>query len=405
MAITILQQPQIFTPVYNDLNYYVSSNNTAQANFKYTFDVYVNGVLVTRELRSPHPTYGTGRFDPKRIVSPSVLRDFAITEPSGFLKNSNSFAQLWVVFGEQYGPSTGIVTYTALAVSNTCYAFAGALAKLDFDRWDYTDYYSDAVHVGKFLTNRSRTKHQIKQSQNDWLSIYTNASGTLANCVGETYDHSGNLIQNFDFTSPYQALSSADDRFIKIPAGWNLNDVNTLNGGVQPILSAGVAYFKIGFNDAVSFQSTELMTVYIQDSCTYGDPYDIHFQNSLGFEETFRFTKWTSKQSQGDKKEYLKSTGTYSATAFTLDESDETYVNYFTKIDNRWILRSDFLNDEMVAWCKELIYSPQVRINIGGNLIPVTIETNNYDEITKQTGTIPKLEITIKLPSDYRQLG
>lgn len=405
MAITILQQPQLFSPVYNDLNFYVSSTNTGQSNFKYVFDTYVNGTMINRELRSPHPTYGTARFDPKRVISPSVLRDFLITDSDGVTKNTNSFVVIQVKCGEQYGPSSGLVTNTNLTNSNLIYAFAGSLAKLEFDRWDYTDYYGDAVHTGKFLTKRSRTYHAIKQSQNDWLSIYTNASGNLYTVVGETYDLAGNLLQNFDFTSPFQALSNTDDRFIKIAAGWNLNDITTLNSGAQPILSAGVGYFVLQITDGSSSAASELITTYIQQSCPYGDEYDIHFQNSLGFEETFRFTKWTSKQTQAEKKEYLKSNGTYSATAFTLDESDETNVNYFTKIDNRWILRSDWLNDNMVQWCKELIYSPQVRINIDGNLVPVTIETNNYDEITKKTGTIPKLDITIKLPSDYRQLG
>lgn len=405
MAITILQQPQVFTPVYNDLNYYVSSTNTAQANFKYVFDVYVNGVQVTRELRNPHPTYSTALFNPKRIVSPSVLKDFLITDSDGVAKNTNSFVSIQVKCGEQYGPSTGIVTYSNLTNSETAYAFAGSLAKLDFDRWDYGDYYGDSIHQGKFLTNRSRTYHAIKQSQNDWLSIYTNSSGNLYTVVGETYDHAGNLLQNFDFTSPFQALSNTDDRFIKIAAGWNLNDITTLNSGSQPLLSAGVKYFKIQVSDSVWDAATELITVYIEQSCGYGTEYDIHFQNSLGFEETFRFTKWTSKRTEAEKREYLKSNGTYSASAFTLDESDETYVTYFTKIDNTWILRSDWIDDNMIAWMKELIYSPQVRINIDGNLVPVTISNNNYEEVTKQTGQLTKLELTIKLPPDYRQLG
>lgn len=405
MAISILQQTQVFTPVYNEMIHSVSSTNTAQANFKYVFDVWVNGSLVIRELRSPHPTYGIGVIDIKRIVSPLVFKDFDITDPSGVVKNTNSFVLVQVKYGEQYGASTGIVTYDNLTLSNFTYAFAGALPKLDFDRWDYTDYYGNSQHTGLFLTKRSRTKHQIKQSQNDWLSIYTNSSGNLFNVVGETYDHSGNLVQNFDFNNPFQALSTTDGRFIKIAAGWNLNDINTLNSGTQPLLSAGISRFVLSVNDSVSGQAAEAITMYIQPSCAWGPEYDIHFQNSFGFEETFRFTKWTTKRTEAEKREYLKTTGTYSAQGLTLDESDETYVNYFTKIDNKWILRSDWLNDEMVAWAKELIYSPQVRINIDGNLVPVTIETNNYEEITKQTGTIPKLEITIKLPPDYRQLG
>lgn len=405
MAISILQSPQVFSPVYNELYYVVSSTNTAQANFKYVFDIYVNGVKVTRELRNPQPTYSTGVIDVKRIVSPSVLRDFATTDTDGVAKNTNSFVSLQVKVGEQYGPSTGIVTYENLATSNTTYAFAGAIKKLDFDLWDYTDYYIGVEHQGKFLTNRSRTRHSIIENQNDWLSLYTNASGNFTTVYMETFDYAGNSLQTIQWLNPFTSLANTDDRLLKIPSGYNINSVTTLFDGAQPALSAGVSYYTIKILDAGDFTASETITTYLDKECTYGTSYDIHFQNTLGFEETFRFTKWTDKTQDAEKREYLKNTGTDSATAFTLSQTDETYVQYFTKIDNVWVLRSDWVHDEMVAWFGELIFSPQVRINIDGVLIPVKIENTNYKEITKQTGTIPKLEITIKLPPDYRQLG
>jgi len=106
MAITIRQQPQTFSPGYNELIYVVTSTNTAQANFKYVFDVYVDGTKVARELRQVHPTYSTGVIDVKRIVSPSILNNFASVTQDGITRNDTSFVTLQVKCGEQYGAST-----------------------------------------------------------------------------------------------------------------------------------------------------------------------------------------------------------------------------------------------------------------------------------------------------------
>lgn len=402
MAISIHQQPQLFTPAGNDMTYAVSSTNIAQTNFKYIFDVYINGSFVTRELRSQHPTYGTGVMDIKKLVSPSITSDFSITNTNGIVKNTNSFVTVQVKCGEQFGPSSGITNFLNLTNSDTIYAFAGSIKTLDFVDWDYTDYYGSAQHTGLFLTNRSRTKHYIKQSQNDWLSAYTNSSGNLYTVVGETFDYNGNSIQNFDFTSPYQALSNTDDRFIKFASGWNLNDITTLNSGTQPILSAGVKYFIMQITDVASGAATELITTYIEQSCNWGTEYDLHFQNALGFQETFRFTKWTTKTEEYDRRNFKKPTGTYGTNSFTVSKSDRGWETYHSKTANRWILRSDWINDEMIPWIGELISTKQAYIDINGELIPVIIENTNYEQITKQTNQLRNLELTVRLPDDYR---
>ena len=44
MAITIQQQPDLYTPVYNPMRFVIQSSNNTSANFKYVVDLYVSGV-------------------------------------------------------------------------------------------------------------------------------------------------------------------------------------------------------------------------------------------------------------------------------------------------------------------------------------------------------------------------
>lgn len=398
--ITIHKQPPTFTPGRNDMIYVVSSDNTSQPNFKYIFDIYINNTFASRELRQPHPTLFNGTIDIKRFVSASLSQDFATTV--GVTRNSNSFVTVQIKCGEQFGPSSGITNDLNLTNSNNIFAFSGALKTLDFIDFDYEDYYISVPDKGKFLTSRTRAIHNIKQSQNDYLSVLTNSSGTIYYVNVETYDHTNTLIQTAQFENPYQALVNAEDRFIKVPSGWNLNDVSVLTAGAQPILAGNIHYYKIYIHDLSDVLASEIITTYVQPSCSWGEEYDLHFINIFGFEETFRFTKWTTKTNTIDRKQLKRNTGTYSATDFVVSKSDRGLDIYNTKIENRWVLRSDFINDDMMAWVGEIISSPSVFINISGELIPVTIETNNYELITKQTNQLRNLELTIRLPDDYR---
>jgi len=79
MAVTILQEPQQYTPVYNDLNFLVSSTNTGQPNFNYIFDVKINGSTVSRHRIPKNVSNNYGLFNAKRIAENYVTQGFSYT--------------------------------------------------------------------------------------------------------------------------------------------------------------------------------------------------------------------------------------------------------------------------------------------------------------------------------------
>lgn len=406
MSITIEQQPQRYTPAYNDMRYVVSSTNTAQDNFKYICDMYVNGTKVGRIERSPDPDFGVATFDVKRFIHPYITHDIDLTSTAGTETMENSYVVLLCKFGEQYGPSSGITTYADLTLSSSIYPWSASIGSLTFIDFNYMDYMADSTFIGSFLTNKPRP-HRIYQDQNDWLAMYTRDDNELRVIGVVTYDSDGNVIQSAGWLNAYNTPTTVDNhRFIRFPSGYNMNDVASLSTGSQPILDDSVAYYTIYALDGGLARVSEIMTVNIECDLGATQRYTVYFLNALGAFDTFRFTQYTSKGIAVERKEYKQDVGTLSASAFTVAKTDRGYNSYFTKYGDTWTLRSDVLTDEETVWLEELVTSPEVYIEINGELIAVNVTTNNYDKVLRaDTNELKRLEIQVKFSQDnYRQI-
>ena len=131
MAITVYNTPASYAPAYNQMIFTLSSNNSAQPNFRYIADIYVNGSSDYTRLevgKNPANSYGT--FDVSGIIQNFLSRD-ADDNTTTFKQCGNSIASYEVKFGEQYGASSGITNYTNLT-NRTGYCFNGIFNPNDF---------------------------------------------------------------------------------------------------------------------------------------------------------------------------------------------------------------------------------------------------------------------------------
>ena len=75
MAITVKTQPEEYMPAYNRVEYSCSSNNSGLPNFRYTFKLYVEGVL-TRTFRvPPTPDDEWGIQDFSRVLQKEIIEE------------------------------------------------------------------------------------------------------------------------------------------------------------------------------------------------------------------------------------------------------------------------------------------------------------------------------------------
>src|SRR5687768_3427517 len=102
----INQQPAAYSPAYNENIYLVSSSGTAQANFRYVFDVYQsNGSTLIARVKLPaRPTDNRGLFDVKRIIESYLSYNLpTANEQAGFYQNTSSYYNYTVKIGEEWG--------------------------------------------------------------------------------------------------------------------------------------------------------------------------------------------------------------------------------------------------------------------------------------------------------------
>jgi hypothetical protein len=109
MITTINYAPSYLQGVYNPIIWSVTSDEIAQPNFSYVFDVYINGTFEIRLKVKPNPS-GAGMIDVSQICQ-SYLKNDRIPETRInttsqnyiFEDNTNSSLHLMVKAGEEYG--------------------------------------------------------------------------------------------------------------------------------------------------------------------------------------------------------------------------------------------------------------------------------------------------------------
>jgi hypothetical protein len=410
MAYSILQEPKWVNAYnlasgYNEQNYAVSSTQNTQPNYQYCLDVYVNGTKIKRLKKAPHPTYGVGVFDIKGIVEPYLNYDLNLIATDGFSKNSESYATVYVIAGEEYGLSSTGATYYAGATGTTYYAINSSLGQLDFIDslvWNAQEYQM-GTSASKFLTNMPRVNY-INDNQVLWL-YFTHFQNYVYKCLVKTYDINDNVIGTYNFDNSFNTpASDVTHRFLRVAAGWNLNDV-TLSSGTQPILTSSVVYYIVTLIDNSNNPRSEGITFYLDEDCTIYDPYELHFQNAFGGFDSFQFRRKNVTSSNITRKEYKKNTGSTSGSGYTVSADQRGTLAYYTASDDVITLRSGWLKEEQFEWLKELVESPQVFwFKDWTTTVAVNVVNNTYTVQLDADQQLYNLEIQIKLSvSNYRQ--
>lgn len=106
MAISIIAEPQDFTPAYNECKFIIDSTNVNNEGFRYIFDIYEGGTATKiAEYRVLPKPNGDGEQDLSKLLSTQVSYDFNPTNTL-FYEADNSFYKYDVFFGEEYLTTT-----------------------------------------------------------------------------------------------------------------------------------------------------------------------------------------------------------------------------------------------------------------------------------------------------------
>jgi hypothetical protein len=401
MAITILANPKDFAPVYNKMEYLISSTNFAQPNFAYLVDIYINGSgTKTVRLRVPvRPSDNYGKVDIHRVLESALTSN--VGSPSGdagTYSASNSSLSYIVKFGEEYGAT--VVQYPDLTVDSSRKAFNASLEKRPFINWDVTEYKLDGI-TKKFLTNMP-DNNKVSINSHGWLYYIENVSPstTITHFNINGYDANGNFLYATEIDA---TASSGDIQFVpSSPASLNNIDATNITVGSQPIINSNIASYNIQARGVGLYSETR--TFVIEESCKYNSN-TLIFQNNLGAFDSFTFYLGDMSMTDIERKDMKVNVDTVVSNDIVYSMNEREKVTYYTKKSETIKLMSDWISEEESNWLLELMSSPEIYLQEGNELVAVAkIKATNYTKKKVVRDKLFKIDVELELGyDDYRQ--
>lgn len=170
MAITINSTPETYPSAHDSLYFVVTSDNVAEAGFKYVFDVFISSTLVARIKLFPDPVNAKGIFNAAGVVRDYLTNYFKPnTTQTAFAYTGNEvYINYEIRFGEEYGGAT----YTNLASGHyKAFNFANPVFR-DFS----TSYYQ--TFLDKWITSRDKRAMDCVYGEKMYCSFLRSGNNT-----------------------------------------------------------------------------------------------------------------------------------------------------------------------------------------------------------------------------------
>jgi hypothetical protein len=371
MAITILQEPLLYTPASNEILWTFSSDQTGQPNFSYKVQLYIEGALFgTYELYPMQGAYC--KFD-----ASEYLRSFVSTHPE-YLTSFNWVSQdqavsVRIIVFESYG-TPPVLEASVDSAGN--YAFNGALRYEQFNAFNSMTYwldYSNGLNPQP-LTSYPADVPQFTPFRDPFFV------GFFANRDHEYYELK---LQIFDVTGTitYSHLGLIDMDFIV-----NMLDISPASmdstGWTAGVEWADCYYYEvtlIATSDTLPYtsQSSIPIRLYLDRECLRFDHQRLYWVNKFGIIEQYSFNKLRIDSSNVQNFGYQVQRGSWVDGFYNLGLTDAEKKSAMKTAEDKIVLNSDWMKPAVQNWLvRELYESPQVWLFDGGIFKPVVVENN-----------------------------
>lgn len=419
MSVSILSQPSVTLSADSAL-FVVASTASGSANFRYVADV--SGTTLLSRLKCDKLPNNQGFFNVARVIETLV----PITKPSiTFFQDPLIASTYQVGFKEEFGTPPVIVTGSTVAsgivfqgykrqwedfVASGYYtlsAEAEILSKQPTKRYTrfgendfasvlFSSFFATDVFYIVTITNRLRSFAVSEEIAGDALNgmfnvglagIYSIVSAGTSDGRAGTFRNA--LWTNADEFAFYDARCTADGAV----SDSNACAFDIFNSLVD--FDGGKAYtVAIRYDHATSTnyfsedRTNETYTIdYEVETCERFQPQRLFFKNSLGGFDGYTFTMKNRKVGNMAKQTFGKNQnifGTKVAETIYSGEFEETMT-----------LNSDWLLD--ANWMSELIYSPQVYLQIGSELVEAIVNTSTFAFHTRPQDKLQQLQVEVKI--------
>lgn len=389
MSITLIN-PSGYPSAQDNLWSIAYSSNSGQVDFKYVFDVFVDGVQLVRTKIFPEPSNGRGYFDAMPIVKNEITyawfnpvnNNTGQTSPYVSLNRSDTLNEK--VYQLRVGEDYSGTTYLNLASGNvTTYNYSAPVFK------------RRQINIGQklnnWLTNRPL---RIKAKTTDKILIPLFAGGDSFIPTYKSYNANNQLIG----TVTDNAFNTF--KYNQLDIGFQAIKNNITYNAYTDILTDATAYYTIQFERENEGWLSNILRVDLDCNPNY-TPINLYFINAFGMFDTARFNLASRLTMDVERKTFEQRNYTLNNSSVDYYDANNVYneskINYGSKTNHSYKLTMDFPSDAEYIWLAELIVSPQIYAEIDGNYYPVTIKNTNYEYSTYTNNRLRALEIDIEL--------
>jgi hypothetical protein len=376
MAITINSTPATYPSMHEDLWFVASSTNVGVTNFKFVYDVYIDGAQVSRNKIYPSPSAegSYGVFNASPMVRAYVTNYF---EPSGSSVLVASNNKIKVDYQVRIGEEVSGAVITNLA--------SGSYSAYNYYSPLFGDIFTENGNVPLVLSNYYDNL-LIENYTDDWLSDRDNSNITIE--YGDQF-----FITFLKITGGAYKLwvqpTNEDGTF-----GTSVSGSITMSGEFNLFNFQAAAINAWAGSDIIT-QSTYGYNIYItlgaattrilrfRQVCNpkYRQ-YNLHFLNRLGGYDTMAFRLVNRRRSEFQRTSYRRNPYQLSngqmTNIDTYNKYNETTYNFAIQHSDYYNLTADWLDDQDYAWLAQLVASPIVYMEVQGAFFPITIRNTNY---------------------------
>ena len=424
MAITIQQQPYIFTALKQKLIVVATSTNIGQPGFRYVLTVS-NGTTTNIFYVQPNLS-GALVFDLNPVVSSAMDLSINSTDavPSLFASTTvQDAATSRNILGISTIIQEGYEVLGLFEVQATQYPLDGsALINAAFQisdgfNPDPADYFALDSAGSYIMSDLVRSTYAMDDMLSQYslgantigITAFNDDYGVLTIPADDGTSLTGNAIDDIQIVQFNAAGAPIQTDVLNcVIAAGTINHLPLLPANIDDVfgLDADWHHYLLNFRNAGGTATARSIAVFkADDECRF-DKIRLGWTNSRGGWDYFNFTKRSEESYSVERKRYRKVVGNYGTadetTAFDFNTYDRGLTERSPFVEKMMRIRTDFLTEGQFEYLKNLIYSESVyMINPKGSATPVVIESNNYVAIKTRSFAKTDLELTLKFSNDY----
>lgn len=407
MAITYIQTPQSWTPLNNDMIYYVQTNSAISNLF---LEVYVQSSLVAR-VKLVVNDDGYAYCDIRQFLQSFIKNDQLYFETEVFWKALTDLSY-FVNYQVKCVETIGGTEYADTAR----YAFNGQIPFIDFV--EYSNQYATLGDTSKFLTYSPRVL-KTDFNRTNFLSYIENGGDVSAIRIF-TYESNATTPTNVyeyaidDPSSLGGIIAISKLAFGSAPVLWENVNENWENLSTQTwdeiggsLINPYVTRLDIYLIDGDGDQITETFTYLLDDYCSKYEKTNVYWQNSLGGFDSFTFNMVKRKRYNIERKSIQTNPYNFTNTGYSQHTGNVFNLsnqNYFSNYTEGVVLNSDLLTDEEHSWMWELIKAHSIYVEqvIEGvtYYVPAVIKATNYEPKQRKPDGLQNITVELEYGFD-----